>query len=148
IVRRDGRLTCRQTRPGCRPADYSLAENAKATRAILLDATQHACEYYEPKLTQQDCFRCGACCHRGFDVVEVAANERFARLHADLIEVRSENRQVVPRPDSHCVALAGNGSSEQPFLCRHYDERPRSCRQFEVGGDACLMARRRAGMYS
>jgi predicted SprT family Zn-dependent metalloprotease len=148
IARRDGKLACRQLRPGCTPVSYSLADEAAAPRAPLLAAAQQACEHHEPRLTQQDCFRCGACCHRGFDVVEVAANETFAVRHADLIEVRSADRRVVPRPNGSCIALTGNGSTDLPFMCRHYDERPRSCRQFEVGGDACLSARRRAAVYS
>jgi Fe-S-cluster containining protein len=30
--------------------------------------------------------------------------------------------------------------------CRHYDYRPRACRQFELGGPDCHDARRRAGI--
>ena len=139
-------LQCRQTRPGCAPANHGLGNAVDRQRARFA-AAQPACEHYEPKLTQDDCFRCGACCHRGFDVVEVKATERFARRHPDLIEVRSADRCVVPRPKGRCVALDGNGSSAEPFLCRHYDERPRSCRDFELGGDACLVARQRAALY-
>ncbi len=142
IVRRNGTLECRQTRSGCTPVSYNLGEGV-GQNSVRLDAAQHACEYHEPPLTQEDCFRCGACCHRGFDVVEVAANERFAKRHPDLIEVRSADRRVVPRPDGRCVALTGTGAADAPFLCRHYDDRPRSCRSFEVAGDACLVARQR-----
>jgi hypothetical protein len=145
VVRRNGAIECRQTRPGCTPASYSLADGI-SQRTIRLDAAQQACEHHEPPLTQDDCFRCGACCHRGFDVVEVAANERFARRHPELIEVRSADRRVVPRPDGRCVALIGTGQPGAPFLCRHYAERPRSCRNFELGGDACLIARQRTGI--
>jgi Putative zinc- or iron-chelating domain len=148
IARRDGKFGCRQTRPGCAPANYSLADNAAPLRNKIISDEQSACEHYEPTLPPQACFSCGACCHRGFDVVEVGANERFARQHPALIEVRSADRCVVPRPGGHCIALTGNGSSAEPYLCQHYDERPRSCRQFEMGGDACLVARRRAGIYS
>ena len=144
IVRRDNAIECRQTRPGCRPNDYRLAENPAPRRKRRLDASEQACEHYEPRLAQEDCFRCGACCHRGFDVVEVQASERFAMHHPELIEVRNEERRVVPRVEGRCVALIGDGSAQAPFLCRHYEERPRSCREFEVGGDACLIARRRA----
>lgn len=138
-------IECRQTRQGCQPANYSLGEGRGLARASL-EAAQPACEYYERKLTQEDCFRCGACCHKGFDVVEVKATERFARRHPDLIEVRSAERCVVPRPDGRCVALTGDGRPSAPFLCKHYEERPRSCRDFELAGDACLVARQRAGV--
>jgi hypothetical protein len=139
-------LQCRRTRPGCTPAYHGLGAVPDMQRARF-DQAQPACEYFERKLTQEDCFSCGACCHKGFDVVEVQPTERFARRHPDLIEVRSAERCVVPRPNGHCVALTGNGSANAPFLCRHYDERPRSCRDFELGGDACLVARQRAALY-
>lgn len=138
-------IECRQTRAGCVPASYVL-DAAIVARPRRLAPTQAACEYHEPQLTQDDCFRCGACCHRGFDVVEVRPTERFARRHPDLIETRSLERYVVPRPDGRCVALVGDGSANAPFLCRHYDERPRSCADFELGGDACLVARQRAAV--
>lgn len=144
ITRTQG-LQCRKTRPGCVPAHHGLGPHAVRLRARF-DPAQPACEHYEPKLSQDDCFRCGACCHKGFDVVEVKATEPFARRHPDLIEVRSAERCVVPRPNGHCVALDGKGSPTEPFLCRHYDERPRSCRDFELGGDACLVARQRAAI--
>jgi hypothetical protein len=143
-VRRNGSLECRQTRPGSVPVNYSLAEDGGTRSSVKLNSMQQACEHYEAQLTQDDCFRCGACCHRGFDVVEVTANERFTRRHPELIEVRSTGRRVVPRPEGRCVALTGSGSADAPFLCRHYDDRPKSCRDFELGGDACLIARQRA----
>ena len=145
VLRSDGLLQCRQTRSGCTPANYYLGELPNVPARGRLASTQHACEHWEPTLTVEDCFRCGCCCHKGFDVVEVTANETFTRRHPDLIEVRNADRRVVPRPDGHCVALTGNGSADAPYLCRHYDERPRSCRSFELGGDACLQARHRCG---
>jgi hypothetical protein len=146
VVRRSGDIECRQTRPGSMPMHYSLVEKIQAKRPARLAPTQQACEHHEPTLSQQDCFSCGACCHRGFDVVEVKADERFAKRHPELIEVRSAERYVVPRPQGRCVALTGTGNTEDPFLCCHYDERPRSCRSFELGGDACLVARQRTWM--
>jgi hypothetical protein len=147
IVRRHGKLECRQTRPGCTPVDYSLGASSGPRRALRIDPTQSACEYHEAPLTQDDCFRCGACCREGFDVVEVAPNERFARRHVELIEVRNTERSVVPRPYGRCVALVGTGSAADPFMCKHYAERPRACRSFEVGGDACLVARQRCAVH-
>jgi hypothetical protein len=145
-VTRRGNIECRQTRPGCTPLDYSLGENTAAQNDVRLDPSQTACEHFELQLTQQDCFSCGACCHKGFDVVEVAKNERFARRHPELIEVRNAERRVVPRPAGSCVALSGSGKTDEPFLCRHYEDRPRSCRDFAIAGDACLVARQRAGI--
>ena len=148
IPRKDGMLQCRQTRRGCTPASYYLGDTPHLPARGRLAATQIACEYWEPALTAEDCFRCGSCCHKGFDVVEVTATETFTTRHPELIEVRSVDRRVVPRPQGRCVALTGDGSSAAPYLCRHYDDRPRSCRNFELGGDACLQARQRSGYKS
>lgn len=147
VVRRSGDIECRQTRPGSTPVHYSLADSPQAKRPARLTPTQQACEHHESMFSQQDCFSCGACCHRGFDVVDVKADERFANRHPELIEVRSAEHYVVPRPDGRCVALGGTGSAAEPFLCGHYEDRPRSCRNFELGGDACLVARQRTGMF-
>jgi Fe-S-cluster containining protein len=143
IVRSKGKLECRRTRPGNKPVNYNLGEVDVVSSRVRLDPQQHACELFEAPLTQQDCFHCGACCREGFDVVEVAPRERFARRHPDLVEIRSAERLVVPRPQGRCVALAGQGSADAPWLCRFYEDRPRSCRHFELGGDACLQARQR-----
>lgn len=144
IPRPGGRIECRMTRPGCRPADYSLGEVAGQQKARRLAPGQSACEWFEPAFGQEECLRCGACCRQGFDVVEVAARERFAKQHPELITVREDGRRVVPRPEGRCVALAGSGATNDSYLCRHYQERPRACRNFAVGGDACLVARQRA----
>jgi hypothetical protein len=32
------------------------------------------------------------------------------------------------------------------FSCTIYDDRPRACRDFEAGGEHCLVARRRVGL--
>lgn len=145
-IPRRGGIECRQTRAGCQPKIHSLAERNAVNSAGRLDLAQRACEFYEAPLTQNDCFTCGACCHRGFDVVEVGPTERFAKRHPELVDVRDSGRCVVPRPGGRCVALSGNGCAAEPYLCMHYAERPRSCRDFELNGDACLIARRRAGI--
>ncbi len=146
ITRKDGRLQCRQTRKGCTPATCYLGHTRHALNQAAFSDEQAACERWEPKLQPSDCFRCGACCHNGFDVVEVSASELFARRHPELIEVRSVDRRVVPRPGGRCLVLTGDGSPAAPYLCRYYDERPRSCRTFPQGGDACLAARLRCGI--
>lgn len=147
IAGRQG-FTCRRTRPGCMPIVDGRVEDAGPRRATLLTSQQPACAHYETALTEDDCFRCGACCHRGFDVVELTAQERFTRRHPELIELRSAERRVLPRPNGRCVALTGTGSVTAPYLCRYYDERPRACRGFARGGDACVVARQRCGMSS
>jgi hypothetical protein len=146
VGHRGNTLQCRKTKIGNQPRSYSLADDAPAASPLRISVQQHGCHYWEPVLTDTSCFSCGACCHKGFDVVEVSPHETFAKRHPELIDVRSAERCVVPRPGGHCIALTGDGSAAQPYLCQHYKERPRSCRQFPVGGDACLQARQRCGI--
>lgn len=129
---RGGGLSCRQTA-------------REGQRALAVAADEPACERWEPKLTGQDCLPCGACCREGFDLVQVGVREPFARKHPDLVQ-RSTLGLTVPRPGGRCGALDGDGGLASPYLCRHYAERPKSCAQFPVAGDACLLARRRVGL--
>jgi hypothetical protein len=128
---RGKQLLCRRSAPAGKPA--------------LVSETLPACEMWEPKLTADDCARCGACCREGFDVVQVQPKERFAKLHPELVSSSSLGWHV-PRPEGRCGALAGNGAADAPYRCRHYDERPKACGDFPVAGDACLLARRRVGL--
>jgi Putative zinc- or iron-chelating domain len=125
-------LQCRQTaRGGLRPKPVA--------------ALELGCERWEPKLGAEDCTACGACCREGFDLVQVGKREPFARNHPELV-LHSTLGWHVPRPGGRCGALNGDGSPTAPFLCRHYEERPKSCAQFPIAGDACLLARRRVGL--
>jgi len=143
ISRKDGNVDCRMTRPGCRPASYGLSPESINIKKARLMSGQTACEYFETAFADDECLRCGACCREGFDVVEVGPRERFKQNHPELLEVRDDGRQVVPRPEGRCIALSGTGDIDDPFLCRCYDDRPKSCRDFAMGGDACLVARQR-----
>jgi Fe-S-cluster containining protein len=100
-----------------------------------------ACERFEPHFDERECARCGACCREGFDVVTVGADELLR--HPKLVSASSLGR-VLARPGGRCVALSGGQGTA--FRCSIYPERPRSCREFEVSGDACLLARRRVGL--
>jgi hypothetical protein len=141
-----GKLRCRQTKPG--NGFKSLASSGESPLdGLVVNADGLGCERWEPKLEEQDCGGCGACCHRGFDVVDVSLREPFAQRHPELIVIQQPSgRGVVPRPAGNCVALRGTGNAEAPFRCAYYEERPKSCRDFPVGEDACLIARKRAGI--
>lgn len=119
---------CRRHRPG----------DAVAPR---VDVDWPACPSWEPPLGADDCLACGACCRHGFDLVQVGAREPLVRARPDLV-VRDGFGWHIPRPDGRCRAL---GDARGPWPCTVYDQRPRSCRDFAVGGDACLEARRRVG---
>lgn len=97
----------------------------------------------ESKL-ELDCGTCGACCREGYDRVEVHARELIRKRHPELLS-RDRYGDYLARPNGRCVALDGHGAKE-PYRCRIYEARPRGCSELEVGGEACLFARRRAGL--
>jgi hypothetical protein len=125
-------LRCRQHKPP-----------GKSAPAVRSD--EQACERWERKLEAEDCAHCGACCRQGFDLLTVSARDPFRKLHPELVQLRN-GENVVPRPGGTCVALDGDGEAATPYRCRHYATRPKNCADFEVAGDACLLARRRVGL--
>ena len=127
------RLACRQHQePGC--------------PAPAVDDNERACERWEPRFDEQECGVCGACCRRGFDVLTVTDCDPFRELHPELVQLRDDGQHCVPRPEGTCIALEGAGDSSAPYRCRVYEARPKNCGDFEVAGDACLLARRRIGL--
>jgi Fe-S-cluster containining protein len=101
---------------------------------------------WERKFGGEACGTCGACCREGFDLAPVRRGEAIARLHPDLVQRGAGGWVGVPRPAGRCLALVGAGTTEAPYRCRVYRDRPRACTDLEVAGDACLAARRRAGL--
>lgn len=126
---RDGALHCRQ----------SSGDEAEQAR---VETMHPACERYEAVFGADECGRCGACCREGFDLVVVGEGELLR--HPELVSESSLGR-VLYRPGGRCVAL-GEGQPGAAYRCSIYDERPSSCRDFELAGDACLLARRRVGL--
>lgn len=112
----------------------------KAARAVR--AEWPACERWEGTL---DCGRCGACCRDAFDAVEIGRREPIVKRHPTLVVARP-GRLELPRPGGRCPPLEGEGTAASPYRCRIYEDRPRTCREFAVGGDSCLTARRRVGL--
>jgi hypothetical protein len=107
------------------------------------------CERFEARL---DCQECGACCRAAYDLVQVAPRDPVRKKHADLVVVRGPFLEM-KRDGDRCAALGGgavepdgNGGRFVPFACRIYDDRPKTCRDFELGGEHCLTARRRVGL--
>lgn len=107
-------------------------------------ANESACHRWEKKFDAQECGSCGACCREGFDSVTISAKDPFKKAHPELVQLH-RGETIVPRPDGRCVALDGDGEKES-YRCRHYETRPKNCADFAIGGDACLMARRRVGL--
>jgi Fe-S-cluster containining protein len=71
--------------------------------------------------------------------------------------VRQGHRWSLLRAGDRCAALEdgpppdhdGNAApiaGARAYHCRIYEDRPRTCREFERGGRHCLTARRRVGL--
>ena len=102
----------------------------------------------------ESCDGCGACCR-------VVTRPPFSRVFDDCGEEAWE-RLKWERPDLMTEFLADYRASKAnggPFYgtpclwldaetgrCRHYDYRPRACREFDVCGEDCRDARRRQGI--
>jgi hypothetical protein len=101
-----------------------------------------ACSRWEAAL---DCQDCGACCRAAYHSVTVEPRDPVVRLHAHLIEDRGSYLEIRRKGD-RCAALDGGDTAETPFACAIYADRPETCRDFELGGENCLIARRRVGL--
>ncbi len=99
------------------------------------------CDRWEPAADDQTCLRCGACCRQGFDVVGVEHDDSASAR--DLATPSRHGGLELTRPHGFCVALT---RTEAPFPCAIYADRPRSCREFPVGGASCWLARTRVGL--
>jgi hypothetical protein len=124
-------------RLACRQAE-------RVGRSPRLSTIEPACERFEPRLSAESCKSCGACCREGFDRVELRRKDTLGKLRPDLV---SEDRfgPFLARPQGRCVALLGDGR-DAAYRCSVYADRPAACAKFEVGGAACLIARRRTGL--
>lgn len=126
------------------PDDRCRARADEGTPGPRLDPTWRACLRHEPRLDASDCAACGACCREGYGLVPAETDGPLATQRPDLVTHDPDLGPVVPRPGGRCVALAG--ADGPPWRCAVYALRPRSCRDFAVGGAACLTARRRVGL--
>jgi hypothetical protein len=108
------------------------------------------CERWEGAL---DCQECGACCRAAYDCVELAPRDVVKRRHPDLVVLQSPYPQM-KRNGDRCIALGGGVEERKadgtaafvPYACSIYEDRPKSCREFERHGEHCLTARRRVGL--
>lgn len=110
-----------------------------------IDPTWIACERYEPAL---DCQTCGACCRAAYHSVEVHRRDPVVKAQPAYIEDRGTYLEIRRRGD-RCSALEGGermDGKQTRFACVIYDDRPRTCREFTLGSEHCLTARRRVGL--
>jgi hypothetical protein len=102
-------------------------------------STLEACERWEPPV---ECARCGACCREAYHAVNVSMRDPVVWKQPALV-VRSGHRFSLLRAGDRCAALRLESGS---YSCDIYEDRPRTCRDFERGGRHCLVARRRVGL--
>lgn len=102
----------------------------------------------------ESCDGCGACCRvvsrppfrRVFDE---GGEDTWERLKWERPDLRAEiladdrARRAAGGPDHGTPCLWLDAETRR---CRHYEYRPRACRDFALGGDDCRDARRRAGV--
>lgn len=94
-----------------------------------------------------DCLACGACCLHGGGVLLLAQDVARLAAHLGLTEdeVRirytsdGERLRTKGRDDPSCVFLEGK-------RCTVYEARPQVCRDYPVGGAACLRERKKMGL--
>lgn len=90
-------------------------------------------------MEDERCNGCGVCCNETkgeppFNKDEIDGIEDL-RIQADVRKLHEERAQR--RWDTPCPWL-----DSETRLCDHYDERPKECREYEIGGDPCVEVRR------
>jgi hypothetical protein len=114
---------------------------------VRVSAAMPACEKWEAPV---DCFTCGACCREAYHTVSVSVRDPVVWKQPGLV-VRDGHRWSLMRAQERCAALevVEESPNEKPgrrYSCSIYEDRPRTCREFERGGRHCLSARRRVGL--
>ena len=138
--------------PGATGAGAAPRSNAAASRRARWATAggsrpdYPACERWEPPV---DCLTCGACCREAYHSVSVSVRDPVVWKQPGAGGARRPPLQPAARRGS----LRGAGGRQRPaagrgarYHCRIYEDRPRTCREFERGGRHCLVARRRVGL--
>jgi len=111
-----------------------------------VEAAWPACERFEAQL---DCLTCGACCRAAYHSVEVQPSDPMIKRQPDYVVDRGTYLEV-KRAGDRCAALCGGDftvdGKQARYHCAIYDDRPRTCREFTLGSEHCLTARRRVGL--
>jgi hypothetical protein len=121
------------------------AERCRQADGAKIDPAWPACERWEPAL---DCQTCGACCRAAYHAVEVGRRDPVVARRPDYL-VDLGTRLELRRAGDRCAALTGGevtGATTTRYACAIYDDRPRTCRDFTLGSEHCLTARRRVGL--
>ena len=110
-----------------------------------IDAAWPGCERFEAAL---DCQTCGACCRAAYHSVEVSRRDPMVKQQPTYVVDRTTYLEII-RTGDRCGALTGgdyHAEHSTPYACVIYDDRPKTCRDFTLGSNHCLTARRRVGL--
>jgi Putative zinc- or iron-chelating domain len=133
---------------GCNSCAWSYSERGIArcrhVPRVKVGNDAPACMLHESK-NELDCLTCGACCREAYDSVEVSQRDAVRKSHPDLV-IHQGGRLKLLRDHERCAALEGGQRSGEPYSCRIYPDRPRTCRDFTLGSRNCLDARRKVGL--
>ncbi len=112
-----------------------------------VDPTWAGCERFEP-VSDVDCQTCGACCREAYHAVDVQPRDPAVKAQPAYIVPRGDLYEI-RRAGDRCAALEGgqlDGTRTTEYRCVIYTDRPRTCREFTLGSEHCLTARRRVGL--
>jgi hypothetical protein len=113
-----------------------------------VDPAWPGCERFEAAL---DCQTCGACCREAYHSVEVQPTDPVVKKQPSYVVDRTTYLEIL-RTGDRCGALRGGDDDGTGHATRYgcviYDDRPRTCRDFTLGSEHCLTARRRVGLSS
>jgi Fe-S-cluster containining protein len=111
-----------------------------------VDPAWPGCERYEAAL---DCQTCGACCRAAYHSVEVSRRDPVVKKQPAYVVDRTTYLEIL-RTGDRCGALEGGDNDRTGhatrYACVIYDDRPKTCRDFTLGSEHCLTARRRVGL--
>ena len=100
-----------------------------------------------------DCQACGACWRAAYHAVEVRKRDPVVRRRPDDVvdrgpglDLRRTGDRCAALDGSEVIAAAGGARTTTPYTCVIDDDRPRTCRDFALGSEHCLTARRRVGL--
>lgn len=103
-------------------------------------------------LTPQSCDGCGLCCEGiGSPVLLYVSRPELSGEHP--FRPAELPAELIVEIDEHFLGMSRGQEPQERCLwfdpatrrCRHYAWRPQVCRDYELGGDACLL-RREAGL--
>ena len=124
--------------------DYRGYLRCRHNSKVKFGPSTRACAAFEPR-NELDCLTCGACCREAYDSVEVGVRDQVRKAHPELI-IKDGQRLKISRNQNRCVALEGGRSIDDDYSCRIYADRPKTCREFTMGQENCLQARRKVGV--